>query len=260
MADRTIAQIHAVELPTGLTACYLYPMADLHDGDRALQRAKLKAYLDFIEKTPDTYILLLGDLCNTAIIDSVSDTYDEEYIVDKQKDTIVETFWPVRSRILAMTGGNHEHRISRSVGVDITKEIAGRLGVYYAPDEIYLKVSLGKSSRHAKRVAYGIYATHGTGGGRLMGGKANNLARLAEVCDADIYIAAHTHQIVAFPSLLYRMDLQNNIVVETKKLFVGTGGYLGRSRYAVRKTYPPQKVGSPRIRLDGKRKDAHVSV
>ena len=66
----------------------------------------------------------------------------------------------------------------------------------YSPEGVLLWVSFGESSRRrseGRRTTYSIYMTHGTGGGRTEGAKANRVAQLASVVDADIYLHAHLH-------------------------------------------------------------------
>ena len=254
-----VARFHSVELPRDLTSAYIVPIGDLHFGDPHCDVDKVKRYLAWVAERDNAFILLNGDLANIAIASSVSDTYSETVPVREQRKFLVKLLEPVADRILGMTGGNHEHRITKETGDDITEIIATILGVPYFEDEMWLKVSLG-TGRNGKRVAYSIYMTHGFGGGRRPGGKANNLETVAEISGCDVVITSHTHTMMALPLVKFVPDLQNNCVREVKQVAVSTGGYLKRGGYAARFGYKPVKIGSPRIRLDGTRKDAHVSV
>ncbi len=55
-------------------------------------------------------------------------------------------------------------------------------------------------------------------------------------------------------------DKRNNKVEDMKRTFVSSGAFLERGGYAVQKGYSPAKLGSPRLRLDGRKKDVHCSI
>jgi predicted phosphodiesterase len=253
------------QLPTTLEEAYIYPIGDLHLGDPSCTIDKLGRYLDSIGNRPNAYILLNGDLANTAIRSSVSNVHQEVMSVDDQVTELKRIFLPYRDRILAMTGGNHEARVSRETGLDLNHVIAALLGIEdrYRDGEVYLKVSLGQYRTTGKaqtRVTYQFYMTHGWAGGRRAGATANMLEDASRITDADVYVLGHTHKKMAFPLGYHRADPRNNTIVTVKRLFVSTGAYLSRDGYAVDKGYPPVWPGSARIRLDGRTKDAHASV
>jgi len=102
--------------------------------------------------------------------------------------------------------------------------------------------------------------THGFGGGRRVGSKANNLEDMAKMTGCDVTIMSHTHTMLALPIIRLQPDLHNDVMLQVKQVAVMTGGFLERGGYPVRKGYQPVKIGSPRIRLDGTRKDVHVSL
>ena len=258
-----VAEVFVRQLPKSLDCAYIYPIGDIHTGDPASNTKKLKGYLEWILSVPNAFIILMGDLANVAICDSVSDTYSETEHPGDQYDSVVDLFRPAAKagRILGMISGNHERRIYRKTGIDISKLMARELGVPYSPDEMWLKITLGrKRGGNQKRVAYTCYMTHGFGGGRLKGSKLNKVVQLAEITNVDVYFMAHTHQIGALPDDYYVVDAKNNVVLRKKRLFVSTGGFLDRKGYAVQFGFSPTHSGSPRVRLDGTRKDAHCSV
>lgn len=126
-----------------------------------------------------------------------------------------------------MVSGNHEHRIRKESSIDITEVIASHLGVYYAGDEAFLKLKFGKNEK-GDPVVYTIYMTHGWGAGRTPGSKVP--------------------------------DVRSGNINEMKRTFASSGAFLDRGGYGVQKGYPAAKLGSPRLRLDGRRRDVHVSI
>jgi len=257
--EKAKTKLHEVNLSQEFDCVYLLPISDLHIGDKHCNFDKLYRYLDWVKQTPNAYLLLNGDILNAGIKMSVTNVYDEEMNPNEQIKLAVKLFEPVKDRILAMVAGNHERRIYRETGVDVVEIIANQLGVYYAGDEAFLKIRFGKNE-HGKPLAYVIYMTHGWGGGRTAGSKVNNLQKLSEIVLADIYIASHTHFMTAHQDVYLVPDKQNNNIMKIKRTYVSSGAFLERGGYAAQKGYPPAKLGSPRIRLDGKKKDVHVSI
>ena len=106
-----------------------------------------------IEQDPNGYVILNGDLINNAIKTSVSDTYMETMSPEKQIDTLVELFTPIKDRILSIVTSNHEERTWRLVGLDPTRNFAYKLGLsdLYNPVSNILFVSFGKSRKRENR-------------------------------------------------------------------------------------------------------------
>jgi predicted phosphodiesterase len=243
-----------------LDHAYIVPLSDLHIGDPGFDENKFLAYRKWIMDN-DAWVIINGDMGNYATKDSISDTYSATLTPNQQIDKTVELFQPIKDRVLAWNDGNHDARLYKSAGVIVGDRATKELGIagVYSGEGSLVKVCLGKDG-HSRRVVYTIYATHGHGGGRKTGGKANNLEDMANIVFADCYVASHTHQVLAFPKTFFVPDLHNNTITEVKQTFVSAGSFLKWGGYAEAKGYNPAKLGSPRIRLDGKRKDVHVSI
>lgn len=255
-------RIHEVDLGN-LESAYIIPISDMHIGDPMFDAEKFFGYRQWIQDTPNAYIVLNGDILNTAIKNSVSDIYSEVLSPKEALETAVKIFTPVKDRILCIVGGNHERRIYKETGMDITEILASKLGVHYAGDECYLKIKIGKAvGKHGngKPIIYTCYQTHGWGAGRTAGAKVNNLAKMADIVLADIYIASHTHFMTGHQDVYMIPDKSSNKLVEVKRTYVSSGAFLKRGGYAVTKGYPHSKLGSPRIRLNGTKKDVHLSI
>lgn len=251
--------LHEIILSRDFDCIYLIPISDLHLGDPHCNLEKFYGYQKWIEGTPNAYVLLNGDIMNTATKGSVSDVYAETIPPKEQVKLAEKLFTPIKDKILAMTSGNHERRIYKDSGYDISETLAEKIGAYYSPDEVFLKLKFGKDA-HAKPVTYTLYMTHGWGSGRTAGAKVNNLQKLSDIVLADIYIASHTHFMTAHQDIYFVPDEHNKRVRQIKRTYVSSGAFLDRGGYGVQKGYPGAKLGSPRLRLDGRRKDCHVSI
>ncbi len=124
------------------------------------------------------------------------------------------------------------------------------------------------SSRNGKNVEgesnqfYLGYFHHTTGGGATVGGKINRVDKMRQLMiNADFYCGSHNHMLGAVPVAVPYFDKRLKNITLLKQILVDCGGYLEwNESYAEAKQLPPMKLGSPRIRLDGKTKDLHISL
>ena len=236
----------------------IYPLADLHIGDAMSDGKMILNTLDYIKNTPNTYCILDGDLMDTAVCSSIGDTYGANLQPMEQLKTCVRLFQPLADagRILAVLPGNHENRVYKSDGIDMTEMMCAQLRIpeRYSPTTALLFVRFGKDNRKERKGRphlYTIYVTHGSGGGRREGGKVNRLADLASIVDADIYIHAHTHLPLVFKEAFYRVSGSNSSVAMVDKLFVNTAAALNYGGYGDKAGFKPASKCYPVIYLDG---------
>ena len=239
---------------------YIIPISDIHIGDVRCDYDKLKGYLQWI-KEHNAYIILNGDLMTSDIKASVGDVYNAEMNPQEQLDLAIEIFKPFANRILAVVEGNHEYRIYKEAGLRTTKIFADEIGISaYNPDGMYIIIKMGKGLNN-RPILYRLYATHGWSSGRTTGSKINAVEQLnRQFPITDCYIASHTHTQALSVDVIYYPDERNNKFVEQKRAYVSAGSFLGHGGYSLRKGLAFAKLGSPRIRLDGTRKDLHVSI
>lgn len=242
-----------VDRPAEWERCHLYPIGDLHLGDsRSDYRACVKL-VEQIRLDPFAVCALNGDIMNTATRQSKSDIYAEICSPDQAIDDAVGLFTPIKDKIIGITTGNHELRIQAVDGIDTTRHLAQRLGLidYYNPDGVLVFLRFGRTgghNRHANRPAqqwYSIYMTHGRGGGKKMGAKANRLEDMADTIDADVLIHSHTHAPMTFPLSRWRVSPSTSSACEVESLCLNTGSTLGHGGYAQQNEYKPSSKQMP---------------
>ena len=234
----------------------IHPMADLHIGDSGCDFKMILERIEYIKRTENCYCILDGDLMDTAIASSIGDTYGANLQPMEQLKQCVKIFEPIKNKILAVLPGNHESRVYKSDGLDITELMCSQLGIpeKYSPTTALLFIRFGKQPRrHNRPHLYTIYVTHGSGGGRREGGKVNRLADLASIVDADIYIHAHTHLPLIFKESFFRVSGSNSSVALVDKLFVNAAASLNYGGYGDKQGYKPASKCSPVIYLEGTR-------
>ena len=242
----------------------ILPMADLHLGDSMSDFKLIMERIEYIKNTPNVYCILGGDLMDTAICSSIGDTYGANLQPMEQLKQCVKIFEPIKDKILAVLPGNHENRVYKSDGLDMTELMCAQLGIpeKYSPTTALLFVRFGQQSghRHNRPQLYSIYVTHGSGGGRKEGGKVNRLADLASIVDSDIYIHSHTHLPVVFKESFYRVSGSNSSVALVEKLFVNTGATLDYGGYGDKAGFKPASKATPVIYLNGLKREMYARL
>ena len=207
----------------------------------------------------NVFTILNGDLMDAAIKSSIGDTYGASLQPMQQLEQCVRIFEPIKDKILAVLPGNHEARIYRSDGLDLTQIMCNQLGIgdLYSPASALLFIRFGQDrarGHHGRPVLYTIYCVHGSGGGRMEGGKINRLMQLASIVDADIYIHSHVHTPAIVRNAFFRTCPGNNSVEKVEKLFVNTGAALEYGGYGEVQSYKPASLETPIIVLDGSKR------
>lgn len=254
-----------VNLPRNIKQLEIIPISDTHIGDAACDYDLLKSRINYIKEHKNCYTILTGDIMNMAIKTSVSDIYSEKIDPMMQIEKMTELFEPINNKILGIVQGNHEARVYRNDGIDITKLVANNLKCLdkYSQTSLVLFIRFGEETRGRKQtgtddirqVLYTIYATHGSGGGRTTGAKANALNRLGDITNADIMIHSHTHMPIAFKEDKFEIDARNNCLIRKERLYVNTGAGLDYSGYAITASFKPASKSTPTIILSGERKE-----
>ena len=121
-----------------------------------------------------------------------------------------------------------------------------------------ISVILGSSKRS---FAYTFYVHHTTGGGTTPGGKINRVDKLRQiVSNADCYLGGHNHSLGAMSVTTRTVDTNHKSIIEQRQVIVDCGSYVKYDdNYSEQMALQPVKLGSPRVRLDGTKKDIHVS-
>lgn len=231
-------------------------MGDEHIGSKFHDSDLLKENLEYAHEK-GAPIILLGDELETATRNSVgAGVYEQEEILQDQIQHFLHLYKPLARSglLLGMHPGNHELRVYKDCGANITKLLAQQLGVKY----------LGWGKLHIIRVgseSYTLYTTHGASGARMPHTKIKGALDLANLADAEIYAMGHLHQLSHHVRTFYSVDKKNKKVVESQKHFLICGSYLSHwGSYGHMKSYEPTRKGSPKLKLSGTEHRIRVSL
>ncbi|MCC6743439.1 MAG: hypothetical protein IT175_06225 [Acidobacteria bacterium] len=228
---------------------YVYPLGDVHKGASTHDAELWRQWLGYLEDRECTSLLGTGDFLNAAIIGSKSDVYDERMTVGDAKRQVRDELRPLAEagRIDGLAPGNHEGRISRAVGDCPILDICDTLRVPYIPAAALIVYRVGD-------VEYEVYMRHGSGMGQSLA--ALDKSRL--VVRADVFITGHVHNQATRAGDIF--ERRGDMMERRKWYAVSSGSFLGYEKYAAERGYPPGRLGAPRIYLDGRRRDVHVSI
>lgn len=225
---------------------FVYPLGDIHLGAKMHDAARWIEWLDYLRQNRGIASLLgTGDFFNAAIIGSKSDVYEERFTVGEAKRRFRDQIEDID--VDALARGNHEDRIVRAVGDCPVEDVCDWYGIPYIGTSALLVYTVGD-------IEYEFFVRHGTGNGQ----SPNQLPKGAMVARADVYVTGHTHQqMVRADEVFVR---EGNRMVRRRRYYVSSGSFLAYEGYAASRGYVPTRLGAPRIHLDGRRKDVHVSI
>jgi hypothetical protein len=238
----------------------IIPVADVHLGALEHYTREWEAFCRKVVDTPDIYIMLLGDLCNNSVRNSVANPFDEVIRPREQKKRMVEHLTPIRERILCSVCGNHERRTVKDDDQDISFDIMCKLDLehLYRENIAFVKLSLGTRTTGEKAETVHSFAVmHGAGGGIYTGATVNRNERFGNIIDGvDCMIAAHTHKgTVSRPSKIV-VDTRNEKVSIRSYTVISAESWLAYGGYAAQKMLLPSESGNPQKIILGGKKDA----
>jgi hypothetical protein len=228
-------------------------MGDLHGGDAYCEIEMIRQAVAWVSGADNRYIIIPGDIFNTAIKGSVSLDLSELGMSTKDaRHLLARILAPVRDRILAVLPGNHDDRLTRDSGEDSVDALCCELGIPYFPEgEAFLDISVGRWGHNSKAVHFYCYVAHGVAGGRLPGAKANALLDMRRIIhNADCYLNGHGHTPLMIPEVAWYFDHNGN-VREQEQWFISCGASLRRAGYPVKRSYPPLARVWPTLTLFG---------
>ncbi len=189
--------------------------------------------------------------------DSVGDAvYQQKLNPQAQMEEMLEILEPVAKAglLIGIHEGNHESRITKATGVDVTKVMAKLLGVPYLGYACWSLLRVGTQN-------YTLYSYHGKSGSRFLHTKIKAALDLTNSFEADLICMGHVHDLAVETILRQRVNVRKRTVEERKIHIVLTGHYLSYDKsYAQMAGYPVSKQGSPKVKLYGDRWDIHTSV
>lgn len=179
-----------------------------------------------------------------------------EQIDPNEQIVMVESFLGdlvAKGLVLGYLGGNHEERIRKETGIDVSRIICRELKIPYLG-------AAGWNLWYVGDESYTVYSIHGATGARFPHTKLKAAVDISAFVDADIVAHAHGHEVVIDAVIKERVNKGAKVVEQRKCHTIMTGHYLKyHGSYGQAKGFPPGKMGSPKAKLAANKHDVHMS-
>ena len=245
---------------------YLIPFGDIHRSSPSCHKEKWFEFLTWAKKKKRCYFLGMGDyddlasaserkiLANRDLHDSSLQTFENLYL-DNTKRLYNEIKF-MEGRTIGLIEGNHYGEFQNNTTT--TQKLAEFLKCKYLGCATFIRLSFKFGNNHTASID--IWAHHGKGAARLIGGSLNRVQQMAESAVADIYLMGHDHKKASAPgNRLFLSKSKDGVKMHHKKqLYVRTGSFLrgygdGEVSYVADMALNPTDLGVVKIELTPKR-------
>jgi len=228
------------------------PIGDIHLGHKETNEHLVKTYLDWAKKRKYCLVLGMGDLMETGVKTSYG-LWDQKTHPNQQFKDVIKLFKPLKKRLIGLLDGNHEQRIYKRTGFNVTEQLSAQLKTPYLGVGKFITIKVKKDDLKQE---YTFYATHGSSAAWTLGGKINAGIRMARGYVADCLLHAHIHLLFTFNLSQYKPVGKDVILSDFKVVY--TGSFVEHANtYVHVKGMPPTSLGCPRIELHA---DMHKMV
>lgn len=227
--------------PEGIT---IVPLSDAHYGSEEFNEVLWHQAIQRIQDDPHCYAVLVGDLIDNGLKNSATNVYRQTVMPRDQKRWLADELKPIKDKILAAVGGNHERRTMREADSDPLYDVLMFLdiGEVYRENIAFLSVSFTYEcdGTDKPRTTYLFGITHGAGGGMYVGSSANRAERYGQAIEGlDCLITGHTHKPLTFPVSKLVFDTHAKLVEQRQFVVVVASSFLDYGGYPVQKLLTP---------------------
>jgi len=177
----------------------IVPFGCIHRHSRLCNVEKWHETLEKMKSLPNAYFIGMGDYedmvpARERIILRGANLYDTtEDSIYKMTDNCIkelaaELSW-MKGRLIGLLGGNHYMLYPNGITSD--QKLCELLGCQYLGCSSYIALLL---SYHGRQAAYKIWAHHGKGASRTVGGSIQRIEQMKDAMVADCYCMGHDHK------------------------------------------------------------------
>lgn len=262
--------VHGFKIPCKLNQPFrIIFFGDVHRDAPAHALEKWKEFLAYARGQKDAWFFGMGDYldststsereCLGNISAKMHETFRDD-IVKLQRakvELLGKELAFMKGRIIGMLNGNHYFEFPEGMNGDqlLCQSLGGAkyLGVCS-----FVRLTF---ETHGRRATRDVFAHHGAGAARLVGGSLNRVAQMAEGAEADIFAMGHDHKRGAVPGQprLFLKTTKAGLDLESREpVILRTGSFLksfepNRSNYNVDACRPPSSLGHVELIVTVKR-------
>lgn len=202
---------------------------------------------DDLASTSERHILANRSLHNDTCL-----TLEDKY--RSNVDRLLNEIWFMHGKLIGLVEGNHYGEFK--TGITTTQLMAEKLRCPYLGVSAFVSLEI---SNIGKKHKLDIWAHHGLGSGRSTGSSINNVEKMVDVAEADIYLMGHDHKKhAAKRSKLALMNYKGRLMLKDKTIVLArTGSFLkgyeaGKPSYIADSAYTPNDLGNIEIDINFK--------
>jgi len=247
---------------------YLFPFGDIHRSAPLCDTERWKEFLGWAKAKERAYFLGMGDymdiastseraiLTNKNLHDSTLQSLDGYY--KKEAQNFYDEIGFMKGKIVGLIEGNHYQELQ--AGITTTQWLADKLECKYLGCSTLTRLVFHKKGRNTPQ-HLDIFAHHGKGAARLVGGSLNKVENMTEAANADIYLMGHDHKktVGYVPTMELADSTKGGIKLRNKKkLIARTGSFLkgyvdSKVSYVADMALNPTDLGVIKIELTPRR-------
>ena len=244
----------------------LKPFGDVHRFAHNCAEERWLDELDWCKKQENIYYLGMGDyddfashserhaLRSAGLHETTIRSLDDMAEI-RMKDFVDEIAF-MKGRVIGLVEGNHHH--SFGSGITTTQKICEAMNCRYLGISCFIRLVF-KYAKGNKSRSLDIWAHHGRGASRLIGGSVNNVQRMADAAEADIYLMGHDHKKWGATMSRLKLDSGNKSVCLSRRkiILARTGSFQlgykpGEPSYPAQMAMAPTDLGAVSIELTPK--------
>lgn len=211
----------------------LVPFGDVHKFAPNHSHEKWTEFLDTYRDNQNAYFIGMGDYTDlmSATERKAFQGGDFHDSTTQTIDTVVSGFVEqfsddiefMRGRLVGLIGGNHYYHYAHGETSD--QQLCRLMGCKFLGCMTFVRLRFVHGNHS---VVKDIWAHHGKGAARLLGGSLNRVQQMAESADADIFLMGHDHKgpIGFSPKMGLAQSMGNLAIVERKQFYGRTGSFL----------------------------------
>lgn len=217
---------------------------DVHRDAPSHALEKWQEFLAYAKKQKDAWFFGMGDYldststsereCLGHISEKMHETFRNDIVALQlaKVELIAKELQFMRGRVIGMLNGNHYFEFPAGYNGD--QKLCELLGAKYLGVCSFVRLTFESGGR---RVTRDVFAHHGAGAARLIGGSLNRVAQMAEGVEADIFAMGHDHKRGAVPGQprLFLSNAKGNLSLESREpVVLRTGSFL--------KSFEPDRI------------------
>lgn len=261
--------VHGFKIPMTYNQPFrLVFFGDVHRDSPNHAHGKWREFLDYARGLKDAWFFGMGDYLDSTstsereCLGNISPKMHETFRNDiaalqlAKCELFAKEINFMRGRIIGLLNGNHYFQFASGINSD--QKICELLGAKYLGVCSFVRLYFETRGRHHAR---DIFAHHGAGAARLIGGSINRVQQMAEGAEADILAMGHDHKRAAVPGqprLFLRHSSAGGLEVESREpVVLRTGSFLasyepGVVNYNVDACRSPSSLGHVEVLINVK--------